>query len=115
MGLVYYANYLKYFERARSEWADASGYGMDWQQEQQVYFPVRNVEIEYLKPARLHELVDVTSRIIDIGKVTFTYEQDLRPADQKGTLLCKAHTKVVCVDYNFKPKMIPDFLKNQLS
>ena len=107
LGIVFYANYLKYFERARSEWAEQQNMGMDWQIAQDIYITVRSVTIDYLKPARLHQMVEVVSRIKEVKKASYSYDQHLRLAGQKDTILCKAETKVACVDKNMRPQVLP--------
>ena len=106
-GVVYHANYLKFFERARSEWAEMLGFGVKWQLEQNRYFLVRQANIEYLKPALLHQRVEVVTRIAEFKRASYSYEQYLRVKDRIGTPLCKATVKIACVDLNYKPCALP--------
>lgn len=108
-GIVYHANYLKYFERARSEWAEQSGLGIEWQQAQGVYLIVRHALIDYLKPAQLHQQVEVVTQIVEFRKASLIYDQYLRSKDLPDIILCRGEFKIACVDQNFKPCAIPKF------
>ncbi len=113
-GIVYHANYLKFFERARSEWAEQIGWGMEWQKSQQLAFVIRSATLDFLKPARLHEKVEVVTRIQEIKAVSMVFDQHLRRLDSSDIILCKAVIKVVCVDANLRPHVLPDFLHQLL-
>lgn len=107
-GVVYHSNYLNFFERARSEWVDHEGMGIEWQREQQIYFPVAEVCIQFLKPARLHERLEVVTKVSSIKSASLIFDQHLRLANSTDTILCKAEVRVVCVDYQFKPRPLPE-------
>ena len=106
-GLVYHANYLNYFERARSASADELGFGLEWQDLHELYFPVRSVEIDYLKPARLNQSLEVVSQVVNVKKASIIYAQHLRLAHSPDTILCRASVKVVCVNKAMRPCAIP--------
>lgn len=112
--VVYHANYLKYFERARSEWAESLGFGIEWQNEQKIYFAVRKATLDYLRPARIHQHVEVVSRISDHGKASITYDQYLRLRATPDTILCRGEIKTACVDHNLRPTALPDAIINFL-
>ncbi|MHB1949167.1 MAG: YbgC/FadM family acyl-CoA thioesterase [Gammaproteobacteria bacterium] len=111
-GVVYHANYLKYFERARSEWAEQAGLGTDWQHEQGIYLVLRYANVDYLKPALLHQQVEVVSQIAEVRKASLIYAQYLRPSAIPDTILCKAEIKIACVDRNLRPRALPSLLIN---
>ena len=106
-GVMYHANYLKYFERARAEWAERIGVGADWQLLENMILPVRSVQLEYLKPARLHQLVEVVSRIHEVRTASMIFDQYLRLHEQPDTILCKAQIRVACVDKTIRPRALP--------
>ncbi|OGT37428.1 MAG: hypothetical protein A3F12_02450 [Gammaproteobacteria bacterium RIFCSPHIGHO2_12_FULL_38_14] len=112
-GIVYHSNYLKFMERARSEWAELVGMGLDYQRSHQIFFVVHSVQLFFLKPARLHEQVEVVSRIKVIGGASLTYDQYLRPRHSPDKILCKAEIKIACTDGMMLPSAVPDapFLK----
>ena len=97
-GVVYHGNYLNYMERARSEWGETMGMGITWQREQRRYFVVHSANIAFLKPARLHEKVEVISKIKMIRPASIVYDQYLRPAGSADKILFTAEIKIACVD-----------------
>lgn len=107
-GIMYHANYLKYFERARSEWAEQIGLGIDWQRANNIYFTVRYANVEFLKPARLHEQVEVVSKINEARTASIIYDQYLRSAATPDTIFCTAKIKIACVGPDIRPCPIPE-------
>jgi acyl-CoA thioester hydrolase len=114
-GVVYHANYLKFFERARSEWTEQLKIGTEWQRTKGVYFLVRYAKIEFLRPAQLHQEVEVISSIKEYRKASLIYDQYLRLKERPDTILCKAEIKVACVDSHFKPCALPKLFVNLLT
>lgn len=111
-GVVFHANYLKFFERARSMWAESLGFGIEWQKQQQVYFLVRYANIDFLKPARLNDECEVVSRLKEVRKASLIYDQYLRSKIQPVTIFCKAEIKIACVGANFRPRILPQSFMN---
>lgn len=107
-GVVYHSNYLNFMERARSEWMDELGLGIEWQREHGVYFVVHAINIEYIKPGRLHEKVEVVSTIKDMRKTSIVFEQSLRLASSPDKMLTKAEVRIVSVGQNMRPCAIPE-------
>jgi acyl-CoA thioester hydrolase len=83
------------------------GLGLEWQRAHGYYFPVRSAYIEYLKPARIHQWVEVVSTISEQRKASIIYDQYLRLKERPDTILCKAEVKVACVDTYLKPQPLP--------
>ena len=106
-GVVYYANYLKFLERARTEWLRDLGFEQDGLlQEDRVVFPVRRVEVDYLKPARFNDELKVCVRLRDLGSAALEFEQRIEAAD--GSVLCRGMVVIVCVDADsFRPRRLP--------
>lgn len=107
-GVVYHSNYLNFMERARSEWAEALGLGIDWQRKHQIYFPVRYAYLDFLSPARLHEHLEVVTSIKSLRAASIIYDQYLRPKGVIDKILCKAEIKVACVDVTLKTRALPE-------
>ncbi|EKD70173.1 MAG: Tol-pal system-associated acyl-CoA thioesterase [uncultured bacterium] len=107
-GVVYHSNYLKFMDRARSEWIEEMGMGITWQRHHHLYFPVHSANIQFIKPARLHEKVEVVSTIKQMKQASLFFEQYLRLADSSHKILCKAEIKIACVDENIRPCAIPE-------
>lgn len=118
-GIVYYANYLKFMERARTEWLREMGFEQDQlRDEYGMIFVVRSVNIEYFKPALFNDLLGVTVSIADLGKTHITCQQRVyKPSvgsDTKKELITEATIGLVCIDAKrFRPKRIPDVLRKR--
>lgn len=97
-GVVYYANYLKYLERARTEWLRALGFDQGaLMAETGLGFAVRSIAAEYLKPARLDDELRVIARIESHGRVQVMFDQRIERGDE--TLLT-ANVRIACMDLN---------------
>jgi acyl-CoA thioester hydrolase len=112
-GVVYYANYLKYLERARTEFIRALGVEQrQLAEETGLAFAVRSFSAEYLKPARLDDLVEVETSVEDLGRAQVTFAQVIRRGDE--TLLT-ATVRVACLDLaKGKPAAIPKPIHEKL-
>lgn len=106
-GVVYYANYLKFMERARSEWLRAYGFEQDvLRDDAGVVFVVRRVEIDYLSPARFNEQLEVSVALHEAGRASLSVRQELM---RGSTRLAEAVVTLACVDaIRFKPVKIPE-------
>lgn len=107
-GVVYYANYLRFLERARTEWLRSLGFEQDEMIARDgLLFAVRAVQIDYLKPARFNELLQVSAHVLHSGKASLSIAQSVRrPAD--GLTLCTATVKLACLDAtSLRPKPMP--------
>ena len=108
-GVVYHANYLRWFERARTEWLRARGLGQEALRVQHgIAFTVAGLHIDYLRPARLDDELTVTTLIGEAGRASLVFEQQLhRLVD--GVKLAQVRARVGCVDAaNFRPRRLPD-------
>ncbi|QLH41419.1 MAG: YbgC/FadM family acyl-CoA thioesterase [Coxiellaceae bacterium] len=76
-GVVYHANFVKYFERGRSDWIYRIGYGLDRLAQEGIFFVVRNVNVDYLAPARLHDNLLVVSKVATVKRTSIIFEQYL--------------------------------------
>jgi len=113
MGIVYYANYLRYFESARS--ALLRSRGLPWREvtaQHDVQFPVIEVSCRYRRPARYEDLLDIDITIAELGYVRVRFEYQIRCA---GELLVDGHTMHACVDAAGRPRRIPAELREALS
>jgi len=106
-GVVYYANYLKFMERARSEWLRAFGFEQDaLRDEPGIVFVVRRVEIDYLSPARFNEQLEVSVALHEAGRASLSVRQELMRGSDR---LAEAVVTLACVDaIRFKPVRIPE-------
>jgi len=115
-GVVYYANYLKFMERTRTEWLRSLGFEQDALRERDgVVFAVRRAEIDYLRPARFNDLLTVTADLSDSGGASLDFEHKiLRGTD--GALCCSGWVKVACLnERTMRPERIPEKLLAEIA
>ncbi|MBU2977415.1 tol-pal system-associated acyl-CoA thioesterase [Alteromonas sp. C1M14] len=113
-GIVYYANYLKFMERARTEWLRDLGYEQDRLMEQSVAFVVKRVEMNNHAPARFNQLLSIESQIVELKGASMTFRQEIK--DLQGQRLVSADIKIACVDPTvMKPRKLPATLLGDLS
>jgi acyl-CoA thioester hydrolase len=113
-GVVYHANYVRYFERARTERLRALGFELDeLQRREGIIFVIRSMQIDFLKPARFNNELWATADLDEVRPASLHFRQALlRGADE---VLCQASVKVVCLAAEaFRPKPLPDFLLQRL-
>lgn len=126
-GVVYYANYLKFMERARTEWLRARGIEQDVLiEEDGLIFAVRSVQLDFLKPAHFNQLLAVSVVRLEAGKASMVFEQEVSLVNtkQKGgeqgelpddMVLCRGKVKLACLDaQTLKPKAIPAPLRKEI-
>ena len=109
-GVVYYANYLKFFERARSEWLRSAGIAQQVLTEQEhVMFVVKNATIDYHLPAKLDDQLEISVRVEKLGKASVSFYQEAwRQNKDARELLCYGRIRVGCVDTaSLRPTPIP--------
>ena len=114
-GVVYYANYLKFMERARSELLRHLGFEQDrLQQEQGILFAVHSASIRYKKPARFNDELNVVTSIPALGKASLTFLQKVYNNDQ--VLLVQADITIACLNAEkFIPQAIPAVILDTLT
>jgi len=108
-GVVYYANYLKYMERARTEFLLEKGIDVAYYHNKGCMFAVVDVDIHYKRPAKLGEIIEVTTDIIDMAHVTISIKHRIL---RDNALLVEANLRMACIDPNGKPRRIPDEMKH---
>lgn len=107
-GVVYHANYLRWFERARTEWLRARGYDQEAMRVTLgIAFTVASLEIRYLRPARLDDALEVQTEVVEIKRASLSFRQRLlRPAS--GEWLSEITVRAGCVDAaTFRPRALP--------
>ena len=109
-GVVFYANYLKFFERARTEWLRSLGHEQQrLRAESNVIFIVTDTNVRYLRPARLDDVLAVTVRVEHAGRAQMTIAQQAwRHGARAAGVLAEGTIRIGCVDAGtFKPRRIP--------
>jgi acyl-CoA thioester hydrolase len=108
-GIVYYANYLKFFERARTEWLREIGINQECYLKQKLGFVVRRVEMDNIASAKLDDLLAVSSTIITLKYASLMFQQQI--TNQAKQVLCTANIRVACVNFSQnKPCAIPELI-----
>jgi acyl-CoA thioester hydrolase len=112
-GIVYYANYLRYAERARTEWLRELGHAHRAMTDAEgLAFAVRRCVIDYQKPAKLDDLLSVESVVTHVKAASLDLIQNvLRGAD----LLARLEIKLACLDNSLRPARMPETLRNRLT
>jgi acyl-CoA thioester hydrolase len=111
-GIVYYANYLKFAERARTEALRLTGIEQsDLLKEEKIAFAVRRCEIDFLKPAKLDDLLTIDTRINDISKVSITMQQTIRRGDET---LATLSVKLAVVGEGMKLAKLPEHVRKAM-
>lgn len=118
-GIVFYANYLKFFERARTEWLRAKGVEQrQLQQDLGCIFVVSDVQIKYLRSARLDDQLLVTAHLSELGRSSFTIQQEARLVSKDvaaPVVLCTGSVRVGWINgQTSKPARIPPELQRAL-
>ena len=108
-GVVYYANYLKFMERARTEWLRSLGHSQaELADKYGFVFTVVEVAVNYRKPARLDDELSISCVPVPEGRASLRFKQIIRRAD---TTLAEGEVRIACVDAKtFRPQPLPDFI-----
>jgi acyl-CoA thioester hydrolase len=110
-GVVYYANYLKFMERARTEWLRNKGFEQDelWRKDG-IIFAVRHVDVGYHHPARFNDALEVSAVVTQKGHASLTlYQEVIRTEDTR--ILCQGEIKIACLNVKtMRPTPIPNYI-----
>ncbi len=106
-GVVYHTGYIRYFERARTEWLRARGFSQArLAEEVGVLFTVVDLSVRFVRPARLDDLLQVDARVQEVGGASLLFAQQAR--NEAGELLAQGSVRVACVDArSMKPRRLP--------
>jgi acyl-CoA thioester hydrolase len=109
MGIVYHANYIKYFERARTEWFRSAGLQHMELAALGVGFVTRKADIEWLTPLTMDDKIIATAQVSKLGNASAELEQTIL---RDGVIVCRAAVLMVCVDFVTKrPIAVPDAVR----
>lgn len=108
-GIVYYANYLKFMERARTEWLRHLGIEQDeLLREERVIFAVRSANLDFLKPAYFNDLLLISARLAKYGGASLTFEQAVYRDGAQAETLCTGHVRIACLHADsMRPRPLP--------
>jgi len=112
-GVVYHANYLKFMERARTEWLRQLGFEQNiLKDEHNCLFAVHSMQLSFRRPARFNDALLVRSDVTQMSGASMQFEQSVLRDDE---LLCQASVRVACLDaLRFKPCPIPSFILTEM-
>ncbi|MCM0081272.1 YbgC/FadM family acyl-CoA thioesterase [Geomonas sp. Red32] len=113
-GVVYHSNYINYLERARGEFLRGHGFSVRQMHDDGIIFPVVHIDIHYKAPARLDDLLEVETRIVNVRNSSFVAGQRIYKKDE-GKLLVDARVTLACVGEGMKAKRIPAELREFLT
>lgn len=118
-GIVFYANYLKYFERARTEWLRAAGIAQQQlADEARRVFVVKKTAIDYHAPAKLDDRLEITVEVDKLGRASVEFTQQawlLAEEGHREKLLCSGSIRVGCVDADsLRPAPMPEHVNTRL-
>jgi acyl-CoA thioester hydrolase len=118
-GVVYYANYLRFMERARTEWLRSLGFDQArLASERGLLFAVRSVKVDYLAPARLDDRLEVSAAVATTGRASLGFAQTVEriSGGSAPELLTRGEVKIACLDAgDFRPRSIPEDILKALS
>lgn len=105
-GVVFYANYLRYLERARTEYIRSLGFERVIVTEAGINYVVHSLSVQYRKPALLDDKLFVTAEVVELGKTFLRFHQQVL-REPSRELLVSAEVKVACVDPSLRPRRLP--------
>lgn len=112
-GVVYYANYLKFLEEARTEFLEQKGILIRQLLEHNTQFIVYRQEIDYKSPAFYADTLQVDAQLVKISAAKLEFEYEIK--NQDGLIICAARTVMACVGTDFKPIPIPEQIRQKLT
>ncbi len=115
-GVVYYANYLRFMERARTEWMRTLGFEQDrLLRDTGLLFAVRSARLEFLSPARFNDLLEVSAGVRERGRASLVFHQQITRHGTAQRPLCTGEIRVACLEAaTFRPRPLPDFILKEL-
>ncbi len=111
-GVVYYGNYLKFLEEARTEFLEGKGISIKELADEGTLFVVARQEIEYKSPAFYGDILNIDTQLTDVSKIRIIFEYEIK--NQKGKLISLARTVMACVGSGFKPKPLSEEIRQRL-
>ncbi len=112
-GVVYYGNYLKFFEEARTLYMQERGYSVADLMKRGLFFVVARQEVEYKYPVRYADVIDVDTKILEVSDIKIVFENTIK--NQDGRLCTKGKTMLVCINAQGMPTPMGVDVKNAMS
>ena len=112
-GVVYYGNYLTFFEEARTEFFEAKGVSIKGLSDSGIIFVVRRQEVEYFAPVTYGETISIGTSLLKLSGARIMLENEI--CDESGKVVCKGKTELACVGCDLKPRPLPESVSKGLS
>lgn len=113
-GIVYHANYLKFFERGRVEGFRSQGVELSsLLKNHDAQFVVKSVELDFMQPARLDQLLYVVTKVVEVRHASIRYNQKVHLESVDGPLLCQANICLACLNSQLRPRGLPESLSRE--
>ena len=113
-GVVYYGNYLRYFEQGRTQWLEARGSSVKAFMDAGILFAVVHAELHYRSPARYGETLTIITRLAEVRAASFTFAHEIREK-ASGRLVVEGSARLVAVDNQGKLVKLPKDLRERLA
>lgn len=114
-GVVYHASYVRFMERARTEWLRRLGYDQSTLREDGLVFAVRSLNMAFRRPARLDDLLVIQSRVEAMRRTGLTFEQTILP-ERRSEPYCEGRVEIACLDSEtFRPCPVPEGLAMEMT
>ncbi len=114
-GIVYHANYLKFMERARTEWLNSIDISLRDMQQSNILFVARTATLHFHKPAFLNDVLTVETRVAVIKNTRLIFTHRIVKKDTTGIICCNGEVEVVCVNLEKKPIRLPQLILQHLN
>jgi acyl-CoA thioester hydrolase len=113
-GVVYYANYLKFMEEARTEFFERKGFSVENLRSRQFLYAVRKCSLTYKSPARYGDIIMCDAKLKETTAVQFVFDQTVTEK-KTNRVLVEAEVTLVSLNNDFKPVIIPDDIKEKIT
>lgn len=114
-GIVHHANYLKFFDRARTESLRDLGFELvSLLSDYNTQFAVHSAQLQFLQPARLDQLLYVVTEIAEVRGASIRYNQRIHLETLLGPVICRAEIRLACLDGQHRPRGLPEILSGEI-
>ena len=114
-GVVYHANYLRFMERARTEWLRGLGFEQDVLMRAGILFAVRSAELDFRRPGYFNQRLEVSVAVAACSHASLMFEQEVRVVEG-GQTLCGGRVRIACLDaQTLRPRRIPPDLYSEIN
>lgn len=106
-GILHHSRTVNFFEHARNDWLIHLGFSLSDLKNQNIFFVVRNLTVEFIKPVLLESTIEATAAIEHLGKSSIVFKQSIREKHNANDFFCKGEVVVVCINEKGRPRRLP--------